>query len=299
VRYREGIAGYKQVSSHLENPFNQHIMKTKNTLLIVICFIAAISCRNKHEYMEADVSAEMMVTPGSQIPPPPPPKNQGQYNPKLVKKGELTISSKDMELTKELVYRFIKECNGYVINENFTNNDYNTYFDISLNIQASLFDLFLKKLDSSKINIVSRTFSVEDISMNYIDDSTRLCNKKKLERKYLDLLTKSKEIKNLLEIEEKLEEIQTDIEVKESQIKLLDKQIAYSEIKIKIEKNITNLTYEDRTRFTYKLSQGFVKGWEAIKVLLIFLLTIWPFYILIALIFFVIKPIIKKRKKKK
>jgi len=249
--------------------------------------------------MEKDVSAEMLGTPGLQIPPPPPPKNQGQYNPKLVKKGELTISSKDIELTKELVYRLVKECNGYVINENFTNNDYNTYFDISLNIRASHFDLFLKKLDSSKINIVSRTFSVEDISMEYIDDSTRLCNKKKLERKYIDLLAKSNDIKNLLEIEEKLEEIQTDIEVKESQLKLLDKQIAYSEVKIKIEKDITNLTYEDRTKFTYKLSQGFVRGWEGIKVVLIFLLTIWPVYILVALIYFVINPIIKRRKKKK
>jgi hypothetical protein len=250
--------------------------------------------------MEKAVFAEMMVTPGSEIPPPPPPsKNQGQYTPKLIKKGELTISSKDIELTKELVYRLAKECNGYVINENFINNDYYSSFDISLNIQASYFDLFLKKLDSSKINIVSRTFSVEDITMKYIDDSTRLFNKKKLEGKYLDLLAKTNDIKNLLEIEEKLEEIQTDIEVKENQLKLLDKQIAYSEFKIKIEKDITNLTYEDRTKFTYKLSQGIVKGWEGMKLIVIFLFSIWPLYILIALIYFVIKLIIKERKNKK
>ena len=275
-------------------------MKTKTTLLIVICLFAVISCRNKDENMEKAVFAEMMVTPGSEIPPPPPPsKNQGQYNPKLIKKGELTISSKDIELTKELVYRLAKECNGYVINENFINNDYYSSFDISLNIQASYFDLFLKKLDSSKINIVSRTFSVEDITMKYIDDSTRLFNKKKLEGKYLDLLAKTNDIKNLLEIEEKLEEIQTDIEVKENQLKVLDKQIAYSEVKIKIEKDITNLTYEDRTKFTYKLSQGIVKGWEGMKLIVIFLFSIWPLYILIALIYFVIKLIIKKRKNKK
>ena len=274
-------------------------MKTKTTLLIVICLFAIISCRNKDENMEKAVFAEMMVTPGSEIPPPPPPsKNQGQYTPKLIKKGELTISSKDIELTKELVYRLAKECNGYVINENFINNDYYSSFDISLNIQASYFDLFLKKLDSSKINIVSRTFSVEDITMKYIDDSTRLFNKKKLEGKYLDLLAKTNDIKNLLEIEEKLEEIQTDIEVKENQLKVLDKQIAYSEFKIKIEKDITNLTYEDRTKFTYKLSQGIVKGWEGMKLIVIFLFSIWPLYILIALIYFVIKLIIKKRKKK-
>jgi len=275
-------------------------MKAKTILVLVISIFALISCRNKDGNMEKEVFTEMMVAPGSDVPPPPPPsENQEQYNPKLIKKGELTISSKNIELTKELVYRLAKECNGYVINENFSNNDYYSSFDISLKIKASYFDLFLKKLDSSEINIVSRTFSVEDVTMKYIDDSTRLFNKKKLEGKYLELLAKTNDTKNLLEIEEKLEEIQTDIEVKENQLKVLDKQIAFSEFKIKIEKDITNLTYEDRNKFTYKLSQGIVQGWEGTKVIVIFFFSIWPLYILIALIYIVLKVIIKKRKKKK
>jgi hypothetical protein len=280
--------------------FNQQFMKTRNTLLIIICLIALGSCKNKNEaYMEKMVSTKFMQS--SSPPPPPPPaaaKTQELYSQKLVKKGELTISSKDIELTKTLIYRFVKECNGYVTNENLVKNDVFSYIEISLNIQASHFDNFLLLLDSSKMNIVSRTFSVEDISLKYIDDSTRLQNKKKLEKKYLDLLSKTNDIKNLLEIEDKLEEIQTDIEVKESQLKLLDKKITYSEFTIRIEKSISNLTYEDSTKFRYKLSKGIIQGWEGIKSVLVFLITIWPLYVLITIIFLVIRKI-KKRKNKK
>ena len=134
--------------------------------------------------------------------------------------------------------------------------------------------------------------------MQYIDDSTRLFNKKKLENKYLDLLSKTNDIKNIIEIEEKLEEIQTDIEVKESQLKILDKIIAYSEFKIKIEKDINNLTYEDRAKFTNKLGQGVIRGWEGMKTMVIFMFSIWPLYILIALIYFATKFVIKKRKRR-
>lgn len=275
-------------------------MKTRNTLLIIICLIALGSCKNKNEvFHEKMVSTELMQ---SLAPPPPPPPNasktQEPYTQKLIKKGELTISSNDIELTKKLIYRIVTECNGYVTNENLVKNDFFSYFEISLSIRASHFDNFLLLIDSSKIDVISRTFSVADISLKYIDDSTRLQNKKKLQKKYLDLLSKTNDIKNLLEIEDKLEEIQTDIEIKESQLKLLDKKIAYSEFTIKIEKSTSNLSYEDSNKFMYKISKGIVQGWEGIKSVLVFLFTIWPLYVLIAIIFLLIRQIKKKKIKK-
>ena len=104
-------------------------------------------------------------------------------------------------------------------------------------------------------------------------------------------------MKDLLEIEDKLEEIQTEIEVRESQLKMLDKQIAYSEFTVKIEKDNVYLPYNARSKFTYRLGQGIVAGWDGVKSMVIFLFSIWPLYLLIALVVFAIKAIIKRRKK--
>ncbi len=277
-------------------------MKIRNTLILIACLLVAISCKNKERYMEKAVGFEMMVSPGDVPPPPPPPgvksaSQEKNSSPKLVKKGELTIASNDLEATKALIYKFVKECNGYVTNENLVKDEIFAHIEMSLNVQASHFEMFLKLLDSSKVNIVSSTFSVEDVSLKYIDDSTRLQNKKKLEQKYRDLLSRAKDMKDLLEIEDKLEEIQTEIEVRESQLKMLDKQIAYSEFTVKIEKDNVYLPYNARSKFTYRLGQGIVAGWDGVKSMVIFLFSIWPLYLLIALVVFAIKAIIKRRKK--
>jgi len=275
-------------------------MKIRNLLLLLsLCLI--ISCSKKQAFKkEKGMIMEMEKFSNENVPPPPPPPsavNQGQYNPKLVKKGDLTISSTDIESTKKLIFGFVKECNGYVINENLVAEEPSSYYQISLNIQAIQFDKFVHLLDSSKLNIVSRSFSVENVTMQYVDNVKRLENKKKLEQRYLDLLAKTKDIKDILEIEEKLENIRTEIEVKEGQLKVLDKQIAYSEFNIRIEKRNINISFDDSNKYSYKLGQGLINGWEGIKSLIIILISIWPIYLIIAIIYFVIR-MIKKRKNK-
>jgi hypothetical protein len=280
-------------------------MKRKTIFFLVFCFFAAISCKNHDSargFTMQDKPVINAMNIASEAPPPPPPPEAikiNRYSPKLVKKGELIISTDDIESAKTLLYGFIRKCNGYVTTENLAKNDYTTCYDISLNIQASCFDLFLHLLDSARLNIVAKNFSVEDVSLNYIDDSTRLQNKKKLETRYTDLLSKTKDIKDVLEIEEKLEEIQSDIEVKESQLKLLDKQIAFSEFTVKIEKEATHVSFDDRTRFTYKLWQGIVLGWDGIKSVIVILFSIWPLYFLVAILIIVIKYFKRKRKQNK
>ena len=79
-----------------------------------------------------------------------------------------------------------------------------------------------------------------------------------------------------------------------SQLKLLDKQIAYSEFTVKIEKDVVDLPYDARTNFTYKLGQGLVARWEGLKSMIVFLISIWPLYLLIAIFIFGMRKIIKR-----
>jgi len=276
-------------------------MKRKLILLLTICLLAVVSCSKtesgkKEALMEKDFAFEGMSVPG--IPPPPPPSSgQGQYNPKRIKNGVLSITSSDIESTKTLVYEFVKKCSGYVVKENLVREDPGSYYEILLSIEASHFDRFLNMLDSSDLNIVSRSFSIEDVTLKFIDDSTRLDNKKKLLKRYLDLLSKTKDIKDIIEVEEKLEEIQTDIEVKEGQLKLLEKQVAFSELVLRIEKSTDNLTFDQRNKYTYKLGQAIIRGWLGVKELIIFFISLWPLYLLGAILFIWIIWIKRRRRK--
>jgi hypothetical protein len=275
-------------------------MKTKNTILLMIILLALFSsCSKKAGDREQGlgITAEVAVAPSSEAASGP--KYEGMVNPKLIKKGELTIRATNIDSVKSVIYRFVKDCNGYVKSENYSNHYDSPSYEILVNVQSTQFDAFLNLLTSSGIDIVSRSFSVEDVTMQYIDDSTRLANKKQLEKKYLDLLSKTNDVKNLLEIENKVEDIQTDIEIMEIQMKIFDKQINYSEFLIKIEKKYTDLSYENSNKFLYKLGQGIVNGWGSAKAIIIFLFSIWPVYILFFIIYIPLRMFLKRRKQTK
>lgn len=280
-------------------------MKTNYVISLLVSACVLLSCGKKQEVNNKNVlEYKGLVARSYNCPPPPPPPaaqdlRQEKNNAKLVKKGSLTLSTTDIELTKKQIYEYVKNCNGYVVNENLEAKEPYSSYSILLNIEASQFDRFVYLLDSAKLNVVSKSFSVEDVTMEYVDHATRLENKKKLEKRYLDLLAKSKNVKEMLEIEEKLEEIRSDIEVKENQLKTLDKQIAYSEFSLTIEKRKINLTYDESNSYMRKIIQGVSSGWEGLKWFLITLITIWPIYIIIVLLYFVVRKLIRKWKSKK
>lgn len=275
--------------------------------ILLIIFFFGSSCSRNEGSLKSEVNAEFVDVYESA---PPPSRVNGSpmdaynpkqetYNPKLIKKGELAISSDSIEVTKSILYGFVKACNGNISNENLVKSGNTVFYEIGLNVQASEFDKFLKMVDSSGMNIVSRSFSVEDITLQYIDDSTRLQNKKKLEKKYLDLLSRVNDMKSILEIESKIEEIRTDIESKERQLKYLDTKVAYSDFNVRIEMDKVNLTFDERNEFTYRIGHGIINGWQGMKEFLIFLVTIWPVYIFAAGIIYLIRFLIRRRRKNK
>jgi hypothetical protein len=268
-----------------------------------VVFLSVSACNRSGSSDSFAKSANYEVSQMESAVPPPPPgsstTNQSNYNPKLIKTGNLTISSNAIEETRKTLYELVKACKGNISNEELVKSDFSTYYEIQLNVEATHFDEFLRLIDSVGLNIVSRSFSVEDISMRYIDDSTRSQNKKKLEQKYLYLLSKAADMRSTLDIEAKIEEIRTDIEVKEGQLKLLDKQVAYSDFSVRIETDNLNLSNSTRNKFTHRIGKGLSNGWYGLKEFLIFLVTIWPVYIVIAGFIYLIRYIIRRKRKNK
>jgi len=80
-------------------------------------------------------------------------------------------------------------------------------------------------------------------------------------------------------------------------MKVMEKQIAFSEVHITIEKRIVNVTFDEKNKYSYKLKQGLLSGWQGIKSTIIFLFSIWPFYLLIILCYFIIRYVKNKSKK--
>ncbi len=105
-------------------------------------------------------------------------------------------------------------------------------------------------------------------------------------------------MKEILEIEEHIRNIEEEIESTEGSLRYLSNQVDYSTLKLEIKK-VFEYTPEVRENFFEKVKQSLSGGWNGVVVIVLFFIQIWPLWIIIGLIYWLIRRITKKRKNKK
>lgn len=119
-----------------------------------------------------------------------------------------------------------------------------------------------------------------------------MANKKKLENRYVELLKKSNKISDLLEIENKLSQIETSIDSTQEQLNYLQNQVDYSLLNI-------NFYTKKETRtsgnsFFGKLGNALSDGWQGLISFFLGVLTVWPFLVIALILFFPLRRWFKK-----
>jgi hypothetical protein len=112
-------------------------------------------------------------------------------------------------------------------------------------------------------------------------------------------LIKANSIKEILEIEEKIRALEEEIESTTGKLKYLSDLVAYSTLDLTISKQ-KNFKYHPtkRDKFSEKLKQSLSKGWFGFVDFFLFIINIWPLWIIITLIFYLWKKYKMKIKRK-
>jgi hypothetical protein len=203
---------------------------------------------------------------------------------KVIKDGNISFETASIGDTRKAIYAKIKSLDGYISNENENNNtDVNQKtYTITAHVPAKSFDAFVSGVAENALKIDSKNISTRDVTAQYIDITTRLANKKKLEERYLELLKKGSKISDLLEIENKLTEIRTDIESTQGQLNYLNKQIDYSTLEITFHTKQT--VKENRATFGYRIKTALIDGWEGLVGLFFWIVSSWHYWLILTIV---------------
>jgi hypothetical protein len=209
---------------------------------------------------------------------------------KIIKEGEIRFETSNVVETRRQIISSLKHLGGYTDNDSEdTNGDAGSKeYTLSIRIPAKNFDAFLGTVSSTATKIDSRNIRIKDVTSQFIDTKARLDNKLQLEKRYLNLLNRAGKMRDLLDIEEKLTEIRSDIESTQSQLNYMSKQVAYSTL------NITFYTRQSEqvaagNGFSYKLKNALISGWESLQNLFFGLLSNWYLLLVIALLIVFVK----------
>ena len=225
-----------------------------------------------------------------------PDRNIRDTSKKITKEGEISFEAGNINEAKTAIYNSLTQLGGYIAEESERNNSDNNRkeYNISARVPAKNFERFLGGVSSIAERIDSKDISIKDVTTEYIDMTAQLTNKKKLEARYLDLLKKANKMSDVLEIEDKLNEIRSDIESTQGQLNYLVKQVNYSSLDITF--YAKELVQDNGKTFGYKLMSALSGGWEILGLMFFGFLGLWPLWIVLIILFYMVRAWHKKNK---
>lgn len=218
-------------------------------------------------------------------------------NKKIIKEGDISFETTNVANTRERILTSLKQLGGYAENDSeMLNGDANRKeYVLAIRIPAANFDTFLNSVSGTAVKIDQKNIRIKDVTTEFIDTKARLNNKLELEKRYVNLLSRAGKMRDLLDIEEKLTEIRSDIESTQSQLNYMSKQVAYSSL------NITFYTTQPTqvnagNGFGYKLKMALSNGFDILQSLFFGVIAAWPFILVGSIALFIFKQWRKQRK---
>ncbi|WPP49294.1 DUF4349 domain-containing protein [Catalinimonas niigatensis] len=253
-------------------------------IFIWVFFTACEQTDTDAVYNESDMEAgfeEMKSIPSTMQPPPS--QQVNTITKKIIKSGSIEFRSENIEQDYQHIAELLPAFNAYLENENQSRSDQQIYYSLTLRVVSEQFDSLFHALTQMAGRIDRKSSNVEDVTEQFYDLETRIKNKKALEQRYVELLAKATAVKNILDIENNLNEIRTQIEQLEGQFNYLSKRIRYSAIHVSFYE-VLPYTYDasQREGFAARILSALDNGWQGFLSFVVGLIGLWPFLMLIA-----------------
>ncbi|WP_406844813.1 DUF4349 domain-containing protein [Flavobacterium soyae] len=270
-------------------------------LSVIFCVLSG--CSKNEAPNEVAISAIKL--------PPPPPASKSEYiqkdqdknldapspkiEQKIIKQASLRFETNDLEETYKQIQTAVKQSQGKVQSDS-EGKDYGTlYRNITIRVPSQNFDNFINTISKGVSYFERKEITAEDVTEQYIDLTTRLKNKRKLEERYLQILQKAAKISEILEIEKQISIIREEIEAKEGQLKYLESRVSESTVTIEFFKNLPE---QEAVQLSYgsKVWTAVKSGFFSLSSFFISIISIWPFIIIIVVLAYFIRKRIKRKK---
>lgn len=241
---------------------------------------------------------------------------------KLVYHCDLEIETLDYPATMASVKATITKYSGVIQSESESDSGYNWYYEnyrktsgtmhnyLEVRIPSKDYNNFLAELDGVG-KVISKSTSVDNISQQYYDTTAQIEALQIQEKNLLSMLEKCETIEDMITVEQRLSEVQYELNDLQTTRRYMDMDVAYSYVNIGISEvmeyrqdsePVRRNTFADRLKNTLvSTGRGFVSFLEGLLFLII---RLSPYIVIIVVICFVflrgkIRHFIEDRKKKK
>ncbi len=222
--------------------------------------------------------ADDQKSPGSPVAPAP--RENPDWDRKIVKTANLKLEVKNFRSYVQQLHQLVKESGGYIAQESQSQSDYSIENTVAIKVPVDRFEDLLMKTASDSDKIVEKKINSEDVTTEYVDTRSRLETKKEVRERYLDLLKQARSMKDILAVQNEINDIQEQMDAAAGRIAYLGHSSAYSTIYLDFYQVLNPTAHEETSPpFFNKLKDSIRQGWDWCSSLVLGLISVWPLWI--------------------
>lgn len=258
---------------------------------------------------EAGMDIAIKTKETGELIPPPAPSSGESSTPeidlktrKIIKSAELELKVDDFLETFGAVQDIVESEGGFIADSSTYKSEQDTMSgDVTIRIHP---DRFVSLIDKIKElgELEYQRISGEDITQEYYDLEARLKSKEEMEKRLIELLAKqTRSVKDLLEVERELGRVREEIESMKGTLRYYDNLVGLSTVRLNMYEPEPLALSASRIFGPIKeaLRDSLVILSESLAAMIYFLMVVIPWAILGICLFYIIRAIVRKNRKKK
>ena len=148
----------------------------------------------------------------------------------MIRSGSLDLRVKDLDDTKDRIEQIVDDVDGRI--ENWSLID-SKWLNMTLGVPEPRLDEAMERV-AALGKVVGRSMRSRDVTEELIDLEARLKNLRALRDRLRTYLKQASNLEEILGVERELARVQSEIESIEARLKLLQDQIAMSELDVRV-----------------------------------------------------------------
>ena len=206
---------------------------------------------------------------------------------KIIKTATLKLEIRDFKKYNGYVHNAVKQYGAYVAQEEQTLSDERSETIITIKVPVAQFETMMNALPADDGKVMEKKINTDDVTGEVVDTRSRLEAKKQMRLKYLEFLKQSKNMAEVLQVQNEIDNIQVQIESAASRVSFLTQQTAFSTINLTFYQPMEGYKPTgEAPSFLTRISSAFKNGAGWIAELFVGFVSVWPLLLIVFGIYF-------------
>ena len=188
----------------------------------------------------------------------------GSEDRKTIRTASLDAVTKNPRDVGEQVRKLTEQAGGFVERSANDGEGSSSFVSIVVRVPAGKFEEVRAAIGQLGLRVLSENLQAQDVTKQYVDQAARLRNLRAQETQYLSILKSAKNVKDTLEVSDKLDEVRGEIEQQQAEFTALSKQVETVALSISLRAEADAQVFGIQWRPIYQLKLSARRGIESI-----------------------------------